>query len=356
MKYRVIRELEIRTQAGMKKGERRGVLFPGFIIDAVNEVSGDSHEGNSQWLCDANGFFYWKGAVEIWQASILPSGLPKVSYPHIVNLPPQVIASKGKGVVIAIFDTGCILHPDLEGRIIEFYDAVEERVRAEKEYTDDSGHGTFVAGLIASSGKTSGIVGLAPEAELVIVKISNNKTFTSGNFSKGLKWLLKEHSKKQVHFINMSFSCSLPPSNKYTLEGLMKEASEAGIIMFGAGGDERQLFGSASVLNFPAQHSNVIPVGAVHKKPPANSPLNPSIKFIIAAEKYHSLQAGIADKDINQGSSYATALVTAAAALYRASDVQAMASSEVLLKNLANKLPAFQQLSSVSNLTIFKHE
>lgn len=356
MKYRVIRELEIRTQAGMKKGEKRGVLLPGFIFEAVNELSGDAHEGNSQWLCDAHGFFYWKGATEVWQVSSPSAGLPKVSYPNIVNLPPQVIASKGKGVVIAIFDTGCILHPDLEGRIIEFYDAVEDRVRADKEYTDDSGHGTFVAGLIASSGKTSGIVGLAPEAELVIVKISSNKTFISGNFSKGLKWLLKEHSKRQVHFINMSFSCGLPPNNKDTLEGLMKEAREAGIIMFGAGGDERQLFGSASVLNFPAKNSNVVPVGAVHKKPPANSPLNPAVKFVVATEKYYSLQAGIADKDNNQGSSYATALVTAAAALFRASDVQAMASGEVLLKNLANKLPAFQQLSSVSNLTIFKHE
>ena len=154
----------------------------------------------------------------------------------------------------------------------------------------------------------------------------------------------------------MSFSCGLPEATRAEIEGLMKEASEADIIMFGAGGDEKQLFGSTSVLNFPAKQPNVIAVGAIHKKPPANSPLNPAVRFVVATEKYYSLQVGIADKDINQGSSYATALVTAAAALYRASEVQARASREFLLKNLAGGLPAFQQPLSVSNLTIFKHE
>jgi len=355
MKYRVIRELEIRTQAGMKKGEQRGVLLPGFIFDVVSEVSGDLHEGNSQWLQDVNGFFYWKGGVEAWQPSHPVSGLPKISYPGIVNLPPQVIASKGKGVVIAIFDTGCSYHPDLEGKIVAFYDAVEERVRTEKEYTDDSGHGTFVAGLIASSGKTSGIAGLAPEAALIIVKISRDKAFSSGNLSKGLKWLLKEHSKKQIHFINMSFSCALPEHKKAEIEGLLKEAREAGMVMFGAGGDEKQLFGATSYLNFPAKNPHVIPVGAVHKKPPANSLLNPAVRFVVAAEKYHSLEVGTIGKDINQGSSYATALTTAAAALFRASDIQGTASGELLIKTMANQLPPFQQLSSVSNLTMFKH-
>lgn len=356
MKYRVIRELEIRTQAGMRKGEKRGLLLPGFVFDAVSEVSGDLYEGNRQWLQDANGFFYWKGGVEAWQPSHPAPGLPKISYPDIVNLPSQVIASKGKGVVIAIFDTGCSSHPDLEGRIIAFYDAVEERVRTEKEYVDDSGHGTFVAGLIASSGKTSGIEGLAPEATLIIVKISRDKEFSSGNLSKGLKWLLKEHSKKPIHFINMSFSCALPEHRKAEIEGLLKEARESGVIMFGAGGDEKQLFGPTSNLNFPAKHSHVIPVGAVHKKPPANSLLNPAVRFVVAAEKYHSLEMGTSDKDTNQGSSYATALTTAAAALFRASDIQGTASGELLIKTMANQLPSFQQLSTVTNLTMFKHE
>jgi subtilisin family serine protease len=356
MKYRVVRELEIRTQAGIKKGEKRGLLLPGFILDVVSEVSGDLYEGNSQWLQDANGFFYWKGGVEALQISNPSPYLPKISYPGIVNLPPQVIGSKGKGVVIAIFDTGCISHPDLEGRIIEFYDAVEERVRAEKEYIDDSGHGTFVAGLIASSGKTSGIVGLAPEADLVVVKISKERSISSANLYRGLKWLLKERTKKPIHFINMSFSCALPPSTKDGIETLIKEAWEAGIVMFGAAGDEKQLFGTASYLNFPAKNSHVVSVGAVHKKTPANSLLNPAVKFVVAAEKYHSLEADKSGKEVRQGSSYATALTTATAALFRASDMQGTASNELLIKTMAKQLPSFQQLSSVSNLTMYKHE
>ncbi|WP_429627613.1 S8 family serine peptidase [Bacillus amyloliquefaciens] len=50
----------------------------------------------------------------------------------------------GKGVTVAVIDTGIYQHPDLEGRITGFADFVNQRT----EPYDDNGHGTHCAGDI----------------------------------------------------------------------------------------------------------------------------------------------------------------------------------------------------------------
>ena len=71
----------------------------------------------------------------------------------------------GKGVVIAVIDTGIAPHPDLmkpEPRIVGWHDLVNGK----PEPYDDEGHGTHVAGIIAGNGYESGgrYTGVAPEA------------------------------------------------------------------------------------------------------------------------------------------------------------------------------------------------
>ena len=68
----------------------------------------------------------------------------------------------GKGVCIAVLDTGISGHPDLEGHTAGFMDFVGNST----QYNDDSGHGTHVAGILAGTGKMSkGLyAGMAPEA------------------------------------------------------------------------------------------------------------------------------------------------------------------------------------------------
>ena len=66
----------------------------------------------------------------------------------------------GKGVKIAIIDTGIYPHKDLAGRIIDFVDFINNR----PDPYDDNGHGTHCAGDAASSSTT--YMGPAPEANL----------------------------------------------------------------------------------------------------------------------------------------------------------------------------------------------
>lgn len=74
--------------------------------------------------------------------------------------------STGKGVRIALIDTGVDDHPDLKGKIIE-----------RKNFTDDGDyrrdiHGTIMAGIIAAIPRNGfGIKGVAPDARIISIKV-----------------------------------------------------------------------------------------------------------------------------------------------------------------------------------------
>ena len=80
----------------------------------------------------------------------------------------------GKGVKVAVFDTGLAKsHPHFK--------RVRDRTNwtDEKSLDDGLGHGTFVAGVIASSAEC---LGFAPDADLYIFRVfTNNQVSSYGN-------------------------------------------------------------------------------------------------------------------------------------------------------------------------------
>jgi subtilisin family serine protease len=82
------------------------------------------------------------------------------------------LGSRGKGVTVAIIDTGIdYMHPALGGgfgpgfKVIGGWDFVNN----DADPFDDAGHGTHVAGIVA--GDSSTITGVAPDASLIAYKV-----------------------------------------------------------------------------------------------------------------------------------------------------------------------------------------
>ena len=112
---------------------------------------------------------------------------------------------EGRGVTVAVVDTGVADVPDLAGRIAGRVDLTGTGAG------DGYGHGTFMAGLIAGSGAASdgAYRGVAPGAKLVDVKVADAAGHTDLiTVLRGLEWIA-EHA-QDVDVVNLSLSSYSP--------------------------------------------------------------------------------------------------------------------------------------------------
>jgi serine protease AprX len=168
----------------------------------------------------------------------------------------------GKGVAVAVIDTGVYPHADLVipvNRIIGFKDFVGNNT----EPYDDDGHGTHVAGIIAGNGfaSTGKYMGIAPDANIVGVKVLDSDG--SGSISDviaGIQWTIQNKEKYGIKVLTLSLGTKAKSS--YLQDPLCKAvdaAVKAGITVSTAGGNSGP---DASTINSPAISPNVIAVGA----------------------------------------------------------------------------------------------
>lgn len=109
----------------------------------------------------------------------------------------------GKGVGVAVLDTGIFPHRDFEDRIRVFADMVK---RKPLPY-DDNGHGTHIAGIIGGSGLSSDgrYQGVAPECDLISVKVLDHKgNGYASDVLAGLRWIEKHREEYNIRIINIS--------------------------------------------------------------------------------------------------------------------------------------------------------
>ena len=119
---------------------------------------------------------------------------------HCENM---VQAPTGKGVTIAVLDTGISMHPDVKDRILDFKDFVNGR----KTPYDDSGHGTHVCGIACGDGFASAgtYKGIAPDANLVVGKIlDKNGDGAMENMVEAIWWVLQNIEKYNIRILNIS--------------------------------------------------------------------------------------------------------------------------------------------------------
>lgn len=160
----------------------------------------------------------------------------------------------GKGVKIAIIDTGIdYRHKDLRDNFVKGVSFIEN-----KNFTDDNGHGTHVAGIIAGEDNNTGFVGVAPKAKLYIAKaLDKNGYGNIEDLNESMKWSIKNN----VDIINMSIGFTEEDFNTegFTeFEGLVDEANKKGIVIVAAAGND-----SNNQVDYPARFKNVIAVGSI---------------------------------------------------------------------------------------------
>jgi len=137
--------------------------------------------------------------------AVIPAAVEPVlaAVPGIIVTPDVSVNVQSTGVTVAVLDTGIDNLPDFSGRLIGGVDLTGGR----NPFQDSYGHGTFVAGLIAGNGSSSGgqYPGEAPGASLVSIKVAgaDGKTDLAGLIT-GLQWAVDHKSGYGIKVLNMS--------------------------------------------------------------------------------------------------------------------------------------------------------
>ena len=109
----------------------------------------------------------------------------------------------GKGVGVAVLDTGIYIHEDLKGKILGFKDFVHGK----KLPYDDNGHGTHVSAMIAGSGAASGGIfkGIAPGSRTLGIKVLDRKgNGYAADVLMGLRWIREHRNEYGIRIVNIS--------------------------------------------------------------------------------------------------------------------------------------------------------
>lgn len=209
----------------------------------------------------------------------------------------------GKGAVVAVIDTGVDLnHKDLKANIIGGYNATDQT----KSPQDGQGHGTHVAGTVAAVNNKVGVIGVAPEAKILAVKVlDDHGGGTPFNIALGIIWA----ANNGANVINMSLGSSEP---FMAVEAAVKYAVSKNVTVIAASGND----GADSHVDYPGAYKQVIAVGAsnFNGKRAEFSNAGKAVEFIAPGEDVLSSIPG-GTYEFNSGTSMASPHVAGLAAL-----------------------------------------
>ena len=237
----------------------------------------------------------------------IPKGIEIIQAPEIWH------ETKGKGITVAVLDTGCDTdHPDLIDRIVGGYNFTNDDGGDSLKFEDYNGHGTHVCGTIAASLNNSGVVGVAPEANLLILKVLGKNG--SGQYA----WIIKAIQyaiDQKVDIISMSLG---GPNDVKALHDVIIEAVNQNILVVCAAGNDGDGQDSTDEFGYPGCYNEVISVGAVNleRKSSGFTNSNNQVDLVAPGEKVISTYLNGTYATLS-GTSMATPHVSGALALLK---------------------------------------
>lgn len=177
-------------------------------------------------------------------------------------------AYDGSGVGVALIDSGVALMPQLAGRVLARLDFTGSRMGGLDAY----GHGTHVAGIIASrAGAARGDGGVAPGAHIVSLKVLDaNGLGTADNVIEAIDWTIRNAKRFRIRVINLSLGGPvLQRAADDPLCQAVERAYRAGLVVVASAGnvgktaDGRTIFGG---ITTPGISPYALTVGALNTK------------------------------------------------------------------------------------------
>jgi major intracellular serine protease len=228
-----------------------------------------------------------------------------------------VQSKQGEGITVATLDTGVEKdHPDLKENIIGGYNFTEDDNGDTNIFTDYTGHGTHVAGIIAASDDGVGIVGVAPKSKILALKvIDKNGSGSYDNLIKAIQYATEwvGPNGERVNVINMSLG---GPKPNDLLHKVIKEARQKGIVLVSAAGNQGDGNEESFEVSYPGYYKEVIQIGSItiDQKPSVFSNTNVNLDFVAPGENVLSTHLNGRYAQLS-GTSMAAPYVAGAAAL-----------------------------------------
>jgi len=177
----------------------------------------------------------------------------------------------GRGVGVAIVDSGITAHPALANKIV----AAVSFVPDDPTPSDQFGHGTHIAGIVAGQGSAATAVtdryrgGIAPGAHLISVKVlGRTGAGRTSDVIAGLDWVIAHKADYGIRIVNLSLGHPVTePSVTDPLNAAVIRATASGILVVASAGNQgrdaegRQVLGS---ITSPGNSPHALTVGAIN--------------------------------------------------------------------------------------------
>ncbi len=247
--------------------------------------------------------------------------------------------STGAGVRVAVIDSGTdSSHPQLTGRVTTGFDALRNAPGGD---VDCVSHGTAVASIIAAERQEGvGFHGLAPDVTIVPIRVSeriatekDGDTVTGAVFAQAIERAVDDGA----DVINMSVTLYHPDPD---VERAVRYALEKDVVLVAAAGNLHQDGARPDPVPYPAGYDGVIGVGAVdqHGARVRQSQIGPYVD-IVAPGGAVVAATRVFGHNVYDGTSFATPMVSATAALIRSAE-PGLSAKEVTRRLLATADPA----------------
>ncbi|WP_393058783.1 S8 family serine peptidase [Streptomyces sp. LN549] len=225
--------------------------------------------------------------------------------------------STGKGITVAVLDTGVIPSvPELTGRVLAGKNFVEPQRGAHK---DSDGHGTAMAMLIAGNGVNGqGVKGLAPDARILPLTVFGSSKESGTNSIPALVAAIRYAADSEAKIINMSLGFEyflLDEGERAQIQQAVDYGVKRGKLLLAATGNRGDKGNDAA---YPAASLGVAGIGAIDKTSSVTkfSVSGPQVALAAPGEDIPiRCGGGTPGYCSSWGTSQATAITSASAAL-----------------------------------------